>query len=154
LPEGVLLPLFFREERKSGEQAPGEYVFLLNKRSKKVLQPETSALPAEEFTPSWIPLSETAAIQAPAGIGARVWNRPGRGKRSLRSNPFSPGNALRESWEELRLSPFNVEFLGLCPPTPFQPRWIIFPSWQSETLLATQAQLEVEKIVPFPIRFF
>ncbi len=79
-----------------------------------------------------------------------------RGKLSYRKILFLLANALRESWEELRLSPFNVEFLGPLPTYCLQSRrWIIFPlvgrvkhSWKSKF------SWEVEKIVSIPLESF
>jgi hypothetical protein len=79
-----------------------------------------------------------------------------RGKEVYHQILFLLGNALRESWEELRLSPFNVEFLGPLPTYPLSSRrWIIFPlvgrvkhSWQPKL------SWEVEKIVPIPLAAF
>ena len=154
----VLLPLFFREERKSGEQAPGEYVFLLNKRSKKVLQPGDLCAPGggihpflDSFTQKMLRFKLLPGVGGPGLEPARR-----RGKETYDQILFLLGNALRESWEELRLSPFNVEFLGPLPTYSLSSRrWIIFPlvgrvkhSWQPKL------SWEVEKIVPIPLADF
>ena len=86
---------------------------------------------------------------------------PGLGLPKLREKRIGGlllllGNALRESWEELRLSPFNVEFLGPLPAYRLHHRaWIIFPlvgrvkhSWQPKL------NWEVEKIVSIPLEDF
>ncbi len=78
------------------------------------------------------------------------------GKETYEKILFFLGNALRESWEELRLSPFNVEFLGPLPIYCLQSRrWIIFPlvgrvkhSWRPKL------SWEVEKIVSIPLESF
>jgi 8-oxo-dGTP pyrophosphatase MutT (NUDIX family) len=154
----VLLPLFFREEQKSGEKAAGEYVFLLNKRSKKVLQPGDLCAPGggihpflDSFTQKMLRFKLLPGVGGPGLEPARR-----RGKETYDQILFLLGNALRESWEELRLSPFNVEFLGPLPTYPLSSRrWIIFPlvgrvkhSWQPKL------SWEVEKIVPIPLAAF
>jgi 8-oxo-dGTP pyrophosphatase MutT (NUDIX family) len=154
----VLLPLFFREEQKPGEQAPGDYVFLLNKRSKKVLQPGDLCAPGggihpflDAFTQKLLRFRLLPGVGGPGLELARS-----RGKEAYEIILFLLGNALRESWEELRLSPFNVEFLGPLPTYPLSSRrWIIFPlvgrvkhSWQAKL------SWEVEKIVPIPLAAF
>jgi len=78
------------------------------------------------------------------------------GKETYEKILFFLGNALRESWEELRLSPFNLEFLGPLPTYCLQSRkWIIFPlvgrvkrSWRPKY------SWEVEKIVSIPLEAF
>jgi hypothetical protein len=88
------------------------------------------------------------------GPGLKLARR--RGKEVYEKVLFLLGNALRESWEELRLSPFNVEFLGPLPTYSLSSRrWIIFPlagrvkhSWQPKL------SWEVEKIVPIPLSAF
>ena len=66
------------------------------------------------------------------------------------------GNALRESWEEIRLSTFNVDFLGPLPTYRLQSRrWIIFPLvGQVREKWTYQLSPEVEKIVPIPLAAF
>jgi 8-oxo-dGTP pyrophosphatase MutT (NUDIX family) len=154
----VLLPLFFQEEKKSGEQRPGEYAFLLNKRSKKVLQPGDLCAPGGGIQPFFDSLTQKILrfklLPGVGGPGLEPARR--RGKGAYEKILFLLGNALRESWEELRLSPFNVEFLGPLPTYSLSSRrWIIFPlvgrvkhSWQPKL------SWEVEKIVPIPLSNF
>ncbi|KPK91705.1 MAG: hypothetical protein AMJ94_06670 [Deltaproteobacteria bacterium SM23_61] len=154
----VLLPLFFQEEKKSGEQRHGEYAFLLNKRSKKVLQPGDLCAPGGGIHPFFDSLSQKILrfklLPGVGGPGLEPARR--RGKGAYEKILFLLGNALRESWEELRLSPFNVEFLGPLPTYPLSSRrWIIFPlvgrvkqAWQPKL------SWEVEKIVPIPLSTF
>ena len=149
----VLLPLFFRRE-----QATGEYVFLLNKRSKKVLQPGDLCAPGGGIHPLFDSFTQKLLrfklLPGIGGPGLEPAKR--RGKETYKKILFLLGNALRESWEELRLSPVNVEFLGPLPAYPLSSRrWIIFPlvgrvkhSW------VPKLSLEVEKIVPIPLTAF
>ena len=149
----VLLPLFFRREH-----ATGEYVFLLNKRSKKVLQPGDLCAPGggvhpllDSFTQKLLQFKLLPGIGGPGLEPAKR-----RGKEPYKKILFLLGNALRESWEELRLSPFNVEFLGPLPTYPLSSRrWIIFPLvGRVKHLWQPKLSWEVEKIVPIPLSAF
>lgn len=154
----VLLPLFFQEKRGSGGKRPGEYVFLLNKRSKKVLQPGDLCAPGGGIHPFLDSFAQKLLrfklLPGVGGPGLEQARR--RGRETYHKILFLLGNALRESWEELRLSPFNVEFLGPLPTYSLSSRrWIIFPlvgrvkrSWRPKL------SWEVEKIVPIPLSTF
>jgi len=65
-------------------------------------------------------------------------------------------NALRESWEEIRLSPFNVQFLGALPCNPLLAfTRIIFPLVGFIKHNGPgRTNREVEKIVNIPLREF
>jgi 8-oxo-dGTP pyrophosphatase MutT (NUDIX family) len=155
---GVLLPLFFQGEQESGEPTPAQYVFLLNKRSKKVLQPGDLCAPGGGIHPFLDSLLQKLLkfrlLPRVGGPGLGLARR--NGKESYEKILFLLGNALRESWEELRLSPFNVEFLGPLPTYQLTSRrWIIFPlvgrvkhSWRPKL------SWEVEKIVVIPLSAF
>jgi 8-oxo-dGTP pyrophosphatase MutT (NUDIX family) len=114
---GILLPLYFLEDRNSKRNASGHYVFLLSKRSKIVQQPGDLCAPGGGIHPFLDSLSGkllryglVPGIRGPGFALAKS-----RGKTIYGQILFLLGNALRESWEELRLSPFNVEFLGPLP---------------------------------------
>ena len=155
---GVLLPLFFREEQGQNGKGLGQYVFFLSKRSKKVQQAGDLCAPGGGIHPFLDPLFEKILR-----FGLYPWVRgPGlekaklRGKETYRRILFLLGNSLRESWEELRLSPFNIEFLGPLPTYCLESRrWTIFPlvgrvkkDWKSKL------SWEVEKIVSIPLQAF
>jgi 8-oxo-dGTP pyrophosphatase MutT (NUDIX family) len=155
---GVLLPLYFREDGKSGEKTTGQYVFLLSKRSRSVQQPGDLCAPGggihwwlDFFSEKLLQFGLFPGIGGPGLEPARRW-----GKETYGKILFFLGNALRESWEELRLSPFNLEFLGPLPTYCLQSRkWIIFPlvgrvkrSWRPKF------SWEVEKIVSIPLEAF
>jgi len=155
---GVLLPLFLQGEEESGGRRTGEYVFLLNKRSKKVLQPGDLCAPGGGIHPFLDSITQKLLkfrlLPGVGGPGLELTRRKGR--EAYEKILFLLGNALRESWEELRLSPFNVEFLGPLPTYQLTSRrWIIFPlvgrvkhSWRPKL------SWEVEKIVPIPMAAF
>jgi 8-oxo-dGTP pyrophosphatase MutT (NUDIX family) len=155
---GILLPLFFQEEKRAGGSGRGEYVLLLNKRSKKVLQPGDLCAPGggihpflDSFTQKLLRFKLLPGVGGPGLELAR-----GRGKEAYGKILFLLGNALRESWEELRLSPFNVEFLGPLPTYPLSSRrWIIFPLvGRVKHFWPAKLSWEVEKIVPISLSAF
>ncbi|MBP1696268.1 MAG: coA pyrophosphatase [Deltaproteobacteria bacterium] len=155
---GVLLPLFFSEELGSEVKSLGEYVFFLSKRSQRVQQAGDLCAPGGGIHPFLDPLFERILR-----FGLYPWvHGPGlekaklRGKETYRKIVFLLGNSLRESWEELRLSPFNIEFLGPLPTYSLESRcWTIFPlvarvrrTWKPKL------SWEVEKIVSIPLQAF
>jgi 8-oxo-dGTP pyrophosphatase MutT (NUDIX family) len=155
---GILLPLYFREDRNPKGDTSGHYVFLLNKRSKNVQQPGDLCAPGGGIHPFLDSLSGkllryglVPGIRGPGFALAKS-----RGTAIYEQILFLLGNALRESWEELRLSPFNVEFLGPLPTYRLHHRsWIIFPmvgrvkhGWKPKL------SWEVEKIISIPLEEF
>ncbi|MCX5906106.1 MAG: NUDIX domain-containing protein [Deltaproteobacteria bacterium] len=155
---GVLLLLSSLEKGSWEGGASGEYAFLLNKRSKKVRQAGDLCAPGGGIHPyldrvlqwllSWglIPLGKAGGLEPAKQRGEEI------NKKVL----LFLANALRESWEEIRLSPFNVEFLGALPTYGLHSRrWFIFPvvgrvkrSWKPKL------SWEVEKIVSIPLKTF
>jgi 8-oxo-dGTP pyrophosphatase MutT (NUDIX family) len=155
---GVLLPLYFREDLNPQEKSSGRYVFLLSKRSSRVRQPGDLCAPGGGIHPLLDSLSEKIlqlgllpGIRGPGLEGAKR-----RGKATYEKILFILGNALRESWEELRLSPFNVEFLGPLPVYCLQSRrWIIFPLvGRVKHRWNPKLSWEVEKMVSIPLEAF
>ncbi len=155
---GVLLPLFFREEQTPVNEPSGEYVFLLSKRSEIVQQPGDLCAPGGGIHPrtDWL-LGKLLGLGLFPGARSPGLELAGRrGKRTCEKLFLLLGNALRESWEELRLSPFNMEFLGPLPAYRLTHRpWIIFPlvgrvkhHWKPKL------SWEVEKIVWIPLENF
>jgi 8-oxo-dGTP pyrophosphatase MutT (NUDIX family) len=155
---GVLLPLFFSEEIGIEVKGSGQYVFLLSKRSQRVQQAGDLCAPGGGIHPFLDSLFEKILR-----FGLYPWvHGPGLGKAKLRGKEtyrrilFLFGNSLREGWEELRLSPFNIEFLGPLPTYSLESRcWTIFPivgrvrrTWEPKL------SWEVEKIVSVPLHLF
>ncbi len=154
---GVLLPLYFMPA-ENGARHPGEYIFLLNKRSRGIPQGGDLCAPGGGVHPLLDTLAqkvlETGIMppaRGPAAELARKW-----GKALYQKILFFLGNALRESWEEIHLSPFNVEFLGPLPTYRLHVRrQIIFPvvgrvkrDWKY------RLSWEVEKMVRIPLKNF
>jgi 8-oxo-dGTP pyrophosphatase MutT (NUDIX family) len=155
---GVLLPLYFQENENSQGKASGQYVFLLSKRSARVRQPGDLCAPGGGFHPFLDSLSgkilQLGLLPGIRGRGLEGARR--RGKKAYEKILFILGNALRESWEELRLSPFNVEFLGPLPVYALQSRrWIIFPLvGRVKHRWNPKLSWEVEKMVSIPLEAF
>jgi 8-oxo-dGTP pyrophosphatase MutT (NUDIX family) len=155
---GVLLPLYFLEEEKLGKDRTGQYVVLLNKRSKRVQQAGDLCAPGGGVHPVLDGISQqilrTGLFPWSKGLAFEQGKR--RGAAVYKKILFFLGNALRESWEEIHLSPFNVEFLGPLPSYRLQSRrWVIFPV-VGRVKRPWQAKLspEVDKIIPIPLHTF
>ncbi len=155
---GVLLPFFFLPKTELKKDPSGEYVVLLNKRSKRVQQGGDLCAPGGGIHPILDRISQQILR-----IGLFPWARGPAFKRGKERGDaiygkilFFLGNALRESWEEIRLSPFNVEFLGPLPSYRLQSRrWIIFPlAGRVKRLWQPRLSPEVDKIIPFPLSIF
>ena len=155
---GILLPLYFREDRNPKGDSSGRYVFLLSKRSKNVQQPGDLCAPGGGIHPFLDSLSgKLLRYRLVPGIRGPGFERAkSRGKAMYEQILFLLGNALRESWEELRLSPFNVEFLGPLPTYRLRHRsWIIFPMvGRVKHALKTKFSCEVEKVISIPVEEF
>ena len=154
---GVLLPLYYQPQSgKNGKT--GEFVFLLNKRSRRLPQGGDLCAPGGGIHPLLDPIFQKIldleilpGLQSLALETARE-----RGKPAFERILYYLGNALRESWEEIHLSPFNVEFLGPLPTYRLQSRrWIIFPLvGKVREMWRYRLSPEVEKIVPIPLAHF
>jgi len=155
---GVLLPLSFMDEEKLSEVRAGQYVVLLNKRSQRVQQAGDLCAPGGGVHPVLDRISQQIlrAGLLPWTKGLAFEQGKRRGEAVYKKILFFLGNALRESWEEIHLSPFNVEFLGPLLSYRLQSRrWVIFPvvgrvkrPWQPKL------SPEVDKIISIPLRTF
>jgi len=152
---GVLLPLHFREFIPGGK---GQFVFQLTKRSSVVPQSGDLSLPGGKLHPILDRLLRPLLIHGPFPIlrgKARAYALQQQAP-SFRLITLFLTNALRETWEEIRLSPTRVRFLGPLPAyglTLF--RRTIFPLAgfveNPGTLIPNR---EVEKIVEIPLSSF
>jgi 8-oxo-dGTP pyrophosphatase MutT (NUDIX family) len=155
---GILLPLYFREDRNPEGITSGRYVFVLSKRSKNVQQPGDLCAPGGGIHPLLDSLSgkllRFGLLPGFRGPGFAQAKR--RGKAIYGKILFLLGNALRESWEELRLSPFNVEFLGPLPTYRLHHRsWVIFPMvGRVKHYWKPKLSWEVEKVISIPLEEF
>lgn len=147
----VLVPLEF-------DPGPAEYAFVLNKRSDRVLQPGDLCCPGGGMDRrldrmlarllAWrlIPSARSEALR-------RVLRSPGQERAAFL---YFFAGVLRESWEEMRLPPWKVEYMGALPThrMPSFPR-IIFPvvgrlrgAWKP------RPNWEVERVLRLPLRSF
>ncbi len=150
---GVLVPLFFMENG-----AGGEFAFKLIKRSTSVVQAGDLSCPGGMLHPV---VDEILRPFVASGLLPVLRGKP---RQYLKDKGFSHyrqvtlflANALRESWEEIRLSPFNVEFLGALPCNPLLAfTRIIFPLvGYIKRDFPDRHNHEVEKIVNIPLRMF
>jgi len=90
------------------------YFFLLNKRSAYVRQPGDLCFPGGHPN-RWIDFLSSRLIvpymlSMKKGSGFKMLRQ--RSRRTFRNTMFFLGNGLRESFEEIRLNPFKVDFLG------------------------------------------
>jgi len=155
LAAGVLLPLLFQE---STSREKGQFVFQLIKRSPLVPQSGDLSLPGGMLHPVLDRLLRPFLIHGPFPIlrgKARVYAHQQQ-KPSFRLITLFLTNALRETWEEIRLSPARVRFLGPLPTyslTLF--RRTIFPlAGFVDNPGPLRPNREVEKIVRIPLSSF
>lgn len=151
LAAGVLLLISFSE----GTDEP---FFLLIKRSNKVAQGGDLSCPGGILNPA---LDRFLKFLIAMGI---IPSLRGDLVNTLQSRPLAErqlislflANALRESWEEIRLSPYKLKFLGTLPSyslTLF--RRTIFPLVCSvEGQQAFRPNHEVDKIIRIPLSSF
>jgi 8-oxo-dGTP pyrophosphatase MutT (NUDIX family) len=152
---GVLLPLLFREDSSGGK---GQFVFQLIKRSSLVPQPGDLSLPGGMLHPVLDRMLRLILIHGPFPIlrGKARSYALAQPTPAFRFIALFLANALRESWEEIRLSPVRVRFLGPLPTyslTLF--RRTIFPlAGFVENPEPPRPNREVEKIVEIPLSSF
>ena len=155
---GVLLLLYFAEDKSAGEKGAGRYVFVLNKRSMKVRQGGDLCAPGGGIHPFLDRLSQKILQMGllPVARGPGFERAKQRGKVVFEKILLFLGNALREAREEMHLSPFNVEFLGPLPTYRLRVRrWIIFPVvGRIKRAWYPKLSWEVEKIVSIPLQAF
>jgi len=155
---GVLLLLYFRENKSSGNETEGEFFFRLIKRSHRVIQAGDLACPGGMLHAKWdLPLKKLIT----SGLIPLLRNKAGQHARRRDSRTYHAialflANAAREAWEEIRLNPFRLLFLGPLPSYYLHPfRRTIFPlvgfvkSGHSFRL-----NYEVERLVDIPVPAF
>ena len=155
---GVVLLLFFRESAPSSPTGQGEYCFHLIKRSSRVAQPGDLSCPGGMLAPQldvclkpiiargWVPVVQGSAKRY-------AFKRPAAESDAVML--FLTG-AIREAWEEIRLSPFNVQFLGPLPcHSLILFRRTIFPLvGLVKRTPRYRPNREVERVVEIPLRAF
>jgi 8-oxo-dGTP pyrophosphatase MutT (NUDIX family) len=146
---GVLLLLFLRE---------GEFVFQLTKRALTVPQPGDISCPGgmlNTFLDPFLRLFVAHRFSPVMREDVLEYARR-RGKCAFKYITLFLSNALRESWEEVKLNPFNVMFLGPLPCydlTTF--RRTIFPlAGYVKSDWHFRPNWEVNRIVEIPLKAF
>jgi len=155
---GILLPLVFREAPSGGSAEEGEFYFQLIKRSRHIPQPGDLSCPGGMLHPFLDGLLRLLLIFGPLpvlrGEARRYALR--RGREPFRIITLFLTNALRESWEEIRIPPWTVRFLGPIPTyTLILFTRTIFPVAgliESPGLLRPNG--EVEKLLEIPLASF
>jgi 8-oxo-dGTP pyrophosphatase MutT (NUDIX family) len=114
---GILLLLYNRPKVNPSNETSHEMVLQLIKRSNRVSQGGDISCPGGMLNPladrGLAFLTYSGIIPAFRGL-PRDYARK-RPAESYRLINLFLANGLRESWEEIRLNPFNVEFLGPLP---------------------------------------
>ena len=147
--------LLLLSHKSCNNKGPGQPCLVLNKRSLRVRQPGDICCPGGSVAPLVDPyfarLLSLPFVSLDRWKYWRQWKKSKSPVARLLALCWATG--LRESFEEMRLNPFGVRFLGPLPPQPlvmFQRTiypsvaWInrqkrFFPNW------------EVEKVVDIPL---
>ncbi len=152
---GVLIPLLFTTG-ETGEE--GGLSFILSKRSVAVSQSGDLSGPGGKLEPFWDRLLRFFIVHGVPSVmrGEARRHAAERGKPFFDAISLFLANAMRESWEEIRLSPFNLRFLGPLPPrslvmftkTIFPVVGLIEKRWHF------RPNREVDKLVEIPLDAF
>jgi 8-oxo-dGTP pyrophosphatase MutT (NUDIX family) len=155
---GVLLLLHFRKDPASHMSGQGEYCFQLIKRSARISQPGDLSCPGGMLAPF------LDAVLKPVIARGLIPVVDGTAKAYIRQRPADTVDALmllltsavREAWEEIRLSPFNIEFLGPLPcHSLILFRRTIFPMVvMVKNTPSYRLNHEVDRIVEIPLKAF
>jgi 8-oxo-dGTP pyrophosphatase MutT (NUDIX family) len=152
LAAGVILLLHYHE----GTGQEGGFVLQLIKRSSVVPQPGDISCPggmlhpvADRLLRHLISSGLTPIMQGKARSLARA-----KGVKNMEHISLFLTNALREAWEEIRVNPLNVQFLGALPSRELYVfSRIIFPvvglvrrDW------TFQPNREVERVIEIPLK--
>lgn len=153
LAAGVLLPI-----RRRSATAGGELLFQLIKRSSRVSQAGDLSCPGGILRPGLDRLLALLLRYGPFSSTRSAGERCSRqgGEALSRLLFLFMANALRETWEEIRLSPFHVHLLGPLPTyslalfrrTIFPLAGVINGPWEPKP------NAEVDKIVEVPLAAF
>ena len=155
---GVLLLLNFRENHRPSAERGGEFTFRFIKRSAIVAQPGDLSCSGGFLRPvldsCLRPLLTSGLI--PVLQGDALKYARGRDAGTFRLMTLFLANALRESWEEIGISPWNVLFLGPLPTYSLTLyRRIIFPLVGFiKKPCSTRLKSEVDRIVEIPLQSF
>ncbi len=154
LAAGVILLLDFHQEPGRS----GGFFLQLIKRSSEVPQPGDLSCPGGMLHPVTDPLLKHLLCTGVTPIlrGKALELARARGPAAYNRIALFLTNAVREAWEEVRLNPFNIRFLG---PLPSRELYvfsrIIFPVvGLVKTHWRLRPNWEVERIVEIPLAAF
>ena len=158
LQAGVLLLLYFRENKPLGNEIEGEFFFRLIRRSHRVAQAGDLACPGGMLHAKWdLPLKKLIT----SGLIPLLRNKAGRHARRRDSRTYHAvalflANAAREAWEEIRLNPFRLLFLGPLPSYSLHlfPRTIFPLVGFVNSGHSFRPNYEVERLVDIPVQAF
>ena len=128
---------------------------ILNKRSQKVRQPGDLCCPGGGLSPRIDPyLARLLTLPGISMLGWPYWSDwRNRHPVQARRMPLFLATGLREGFEEMRLNPLGVKFLGPLPPTQLRLfRRVIYPMavWVKRQKHFSP-NWEVEKVVRIPL---
>ena len=154
-PSGAAGVLLLLSNRFDAQRNPGQVCLILTKRSRRVRQPGDLCCPGGSVSPHADPIFARFLSLPFGSLGRWKYWRQWKKNRYPMAQRLALfwATGLRESFEEMRLNPFGVRFLGPLPPhtlVMFQRTifplvgWVerqrrFFPNW------------EVEKIVAIPL---
>jgi 8-oxo-dGTP pyrophosphatase MutT (NUDIX family) len=147
--------LFLLGRCDAGSGRAGEVGLVLNKRSRRVRQPGDLCCPGGGV--SRVDFAAARLLALPLGpLGRWPHWRRWRRERPLEARWIALylATALREAFEEMRLNPVRVRFLGPLPPNRLQLfRRAIYPlaAWTSQRA-GYRPNWEVDRIVHLPLR--
>ena len=150
---GVLLLLGPRGRDKKNNREP---CLILNKRSLKVRQPGDLCFPGGSVTPRFdAHLAKLFSLPVTSLGRWKYWSQWKHAHpQTAKYLSLLWATGLRESFEEMRLNPFGVKFLGPLPPHPLVLfRRVIYPmvAWVPRQKRFF-TNWEVDKIVYIPLR--
>lgn len=157
-PAGVLIPLCFKKPKEPGDPDRGEFVLQLIRRSSAVAQGGDLSGPGGMLSSRLDGILRFPLLlgATPVLRGFPRYRAKARGSEEFAAIGLFLANALREAWEEIRLNPWNVEFLG---PLPFRDLLLftrtIFPVLghvKKDTLFRPNE--EVDRVVEIPLAAF
>ncbi len=161
LAAGVLMPLLFRKSPPENSQEQGSFVVLMIKRSRSVAQAGDLSFPGGMLNPIADRLLRCAllyrllpsALRQASGASGDSFSAK---SRSLGLISLFMTTALREAWEEIRLSPFRTQLLGSLPTYNLAAfKRTIFPvAGFVDNQGALRPNGEVEKLIEIPLASF
>jgi 8-oxo-dGTP pyrophosphatase MutT (NUDIX family) len=158
LAAGVLMPLIFRRSPADGSGKDGSFVILLIKRSRTVAQAGDLSFPGGMMNPIGDRILRYIFLYRLLPVIRKKAKGGSAGAKSLSSRLIAlfMTTALRETWEEIGLSPFRTSLIGSMPTyNLLYFKRTIFPVAgfvENHGLLRPNG--EVEKIVEIPLSSF